>query len=375
MRAAVSAGLSASTWAVAIVAAGALLHGGGDGVAFRDGAGGEGDFPEDFGDHGAFVGDDIADSAGSDDEDFVHDDGWRKGWGIRPGWQGGRSPAMRRGGAGAPGGFFPTTFGSHGVFFPASLSPDSNTLFPHENPPIHPQIRRRRGFTLLEMVIVLGIIAMIMGGAIFAMRGIGEAGQADAGEVRHQSVPLRPEFLQDQQGPLSRAPRRAFKALVDRARRCPRSIRIRGAAITSTVSRARSTTPSRKSSASATTARKAPKMTSTARNCSPRAGFTLLEIVIVLAIASLVMGGAVGLMMFSSDEQALRKASGEIELLAKRARTTAILQQTPYALEFREGIVRMMPLAQAGREEKKTAGGHRIGGEPEDETVAATAGN
>ena len=29
-----------------------------------------------------------------------------------------------------------------------------------------------RGFTLLEMVIVLGIIAMIMGGAIFAMRGI-----------------------------------------------------------------------------------------------------------------------------------------------------------------------------------------------------------
>jgi general secretion pathway protein G len=38
----------------------------------------------------------------------------------------------------------------------------------------HPsaKIRRRRGFTLLEMVIVLGIIAMIMGGAIFAMRGI-----------------------------------------------------------------------------------------------------------------------------------------------------------------------------------------------------------
>ena len=40
---------------------------------------------------------------------------------------------------------------------------------------IHPSrahIRRRAGFTLLEMVIVLGIIAMIMGGAIFAMRGI-----------------------------------------------------------------------------------------------------------------------------------------------------------------------------------------------------------
>lgn len=36
--------------------------------------------------------------------------------------------------------------------------------------------RVRSGFTLLEMVIVLGIIAMIMGGAIFAMRGI--TGQA-----------------------------------------------------------------------------------------------------------------------------------------------------------------------------------------------------
>lgn len=35
--------------------------------------------------------------------------------------------------------------------------------------------RSRSGFTLLEMVIVLGIIAMILGGAIFAMRGIGDA--------------------------------------------------------------------------------------------------------------------------------------------------------------------------------------------------------
>jgi len=38
-----------------------------------------------------------------------------------------------------------------------------------------PARKSRSGFTLLEMVIVLGIIAMILGGAIFAMRGIGEA--------------------------------------------------------------------------------------------------------------------------------------------------------------------------------------------------------
>lgn len=36
---------------------------------------------------------------------------------------------------------------------------------------------RRSGFTLLEMVIVLGIIAMITGGAIFSMRKIGNSGK------------------------------------------------------------------------------------------------------------------------------------------------------------------------------------------------------
>ena len=95
-----------------------------------------------------------------------------------------------------------------------------------------------------------------------------------------------------------------------------------------------------------------------------------MEIVVVLAIAAILMGGAVSMMVFSSDERLLRDASGEVEVLAKRARMTAILQQTPYALEFREGVVRMMPLAQAGQDEKKTAGGHRIGGEP----VVQTAG-
>jgi prepilin-type N-terminal cleavage/methylation domain-containing protein len=105
-------------------------------------------------------------------------------------------------------------------------------------------------------------------------------------------------------------------------------------------------------------------MTSAAKTSSRPRGFTLLEIVIVLAIAAVVMGGAVGLMVYSSDERVLRNASGEIELLAKRARTTAILLQTPYALEFREGIVKLMPLAEAGRDEKRTVGGRKIGGEP-----------
>lgn len=36
-----------------------------------------------------------------------------------------------------------------------------------------PTFRRNSGFTLLEMVIVLGIIAMILGGAIYSMNKIG----------------------------------------------------------------------------------------------------------------------------------------------------------------------------------------------------------
>ncbi len=104
-------------------------------------------------------------------------------------------------------------------------------------------------------------------------------------------------------------------------------------------------------------------MTSAARTNKRRQGFSLLEIVMVLALAAIIMGGALGMMTYASDEHALRNTSGAIELLAKRARTTAILKQTPYALEFRQGSVRMLPLAEAGRDEQTTAGGHHIGGE------------
>lgn len=86
-----------------------------------------------------------------------------------------------------------------------------------------------------------------------------------------------------------------------------------------------------------------------------RGGFTLLEIVIVLALAAMILAGAVGAMIYSSDERALKSASSEIESLAKRARIISILHQTPYALEFREGVVYLLPFAQAGMEEKKSS--------------------
>ena len=89
-------------------------------------------------------------------------------------------------------------------------------------------------------------------------------------------------------------------------------------------------------------------MTSTVkRTFDPKPGLTLLEIVIVLVIGTLMIGGVAGIMAFSSDEYALKKASREVESLAKRARTTAVLKQSPYALEFTPGMVRLMPLAEA----------------------------
>jgi prepilin-type N-terminal cleavage/methylation domain-containing protein len=88
-------------------------------------------------------------------------------------------------------------------------------------------------------------------------------------------------------------------------------------------------------------------MTLTAKRCKSRRAFTLLEIVIALVLSALVMAGAVGLLKISNDEHALKKASRELEGLAKRARLSAVLKQTPYALVFREGEVAMMPWAEA----------------------------
>jgi len=104
-------------------------------------------------------------------------------------------------------------------------------------------------------------------------------------------------------------------------------------------------------------------MISAVRTCDHRRGFTLIEIVMVLAIATMLLGGAVAFMVFRTDERALRNASGEFRLLAKRARTITTRRQTPYAPEFRPGSSRCLPIAEAGQDESKTALGHTIGGE------------
>lgn len=87
----------------------------------------------------------------------------------------------------------------------------------------------------------------------------------------------------------------------------------------------------------------------------------------VLSLAALLFGGAIGVIIYSSEGRALRDTSGEIELLAKRARTMSILKQAPYAIEFREDSVRLLPFAQAGQIEKQNSR-FRSSGVTEDES-------
>ncbi|MBB5352252.1 prepilin-type N-terminal cleavage/methylation domain-containing protein [Haloferula luteola] len=90
-------------------------------------------------------------------------------------------------------------------------------------------------------------------------------------------------------------------------------------------------------------------MTSAVRRTSDRrpGGFTLLEIIIVLALSVMIIGGAAGMMYFNRDEARLNNAVGEVEVLAKRARSLATLQQKPYALEFTAHQVNLLPYAEA----------------------------
>jgi prepilin-type N-terminal cleavage/methylation domain-containing protein len=95
---------------------------------------------------------------------------------------------------------------------------------------------------------------------------------------------------------------------------------------------------------------------------SRNTGFTLLEIVIVLILIGLIIGGSIATLAFSSSERILRNQSGEIELLAKKARTAAILRQTPYVIEFHPDFIKLLPLSATMNNERTTALGNAIGG-------------
>jgi general secretion pathway protein G len=81
-------------------------------------------------------------------------------------------------------------------------------------------VRPRSGFTLLEMVIVLGIIAMILGGAIFAMRGIGDAAKLRQVEADFSSLASALEMYKLNAGQYPTTPQ-GLKALQDKPTSTP----------------------------------------------------------------------------------------------------------------------------------------------------------
>jgi general secretion pathway protein G len=78
-----------------------------------------------------------------------------------------------------------------------------------------------KGFTLLEMVIVLGIIAMIMGGAIFVMKNISDSGAITVVDGDFASIDNALQAYRNNAGNFPSG-QQGLKALVDKPTSSPR---------------------------------------------------------------------------------------------------------------------------------------------------------
>jgi len=76
-------------------------------------------------------------------------------------------------------------------------------------------LARRGGFTLLEMVIVLGIIALILGAAITFSGGIGEAARDQAAQAKMREIAAKLEAYHLSAG-MYPTEQQGLKALVER---------------------------------------------------------------------------------------------------------------------------------------------------------------
>jgi prepilin-type N-terminal cleavage/methylation domain-containing protein len=88
--------------------------------------------------------------------------------------------------------------------------------------------------------------------------------------------------------------------------------------------------------------------TTTGQSLRQRRGFTLLEMVFVLALIGIAMGGAIACFGVSSSERHLKGAAKDVELLTQKARAVSLIQQIPYAITVTDGHLRMGPLVEAG---------------------------
>ncbi len=86
----------------------------------------------------------------------------------------------------------------------------------------------------------------------------------------------------------------------------------------------------------------------------------------VLIIIGLIAAGSIATVVLTSSERTLRNQSSEIEMLAKKARTAAILHQKPYAIVFHTNSIELLPLTQTNDYELTTAMGNEIGGSSSD---------
>ena len=100
-------------------------------------------------------------------------------------------------------------------------------------------------------------------------------------------------------------------------------------------------------------------------------GFTLLEMVIVLALIGLAMGGAMTLFIVTSSERQLKSSAADLELLSKKARSIAMVQQRPYAITFFENSARLSPLAEAGYTDEELEARLELEQEAMDDGMAA----
>jgi type II secretory pathway pseudopilin PulG len=83
----------------------------------------------------------------------------------------------------------------------------------------------------------------------------------------------------------------------------------------------------------------------------PGGGFTLVELVITIAIIMLILGAAVMSMGSLTNERRLREVTAELKDFAKKARAQAIVEQRAFQIEFQQTFFRVQALQQVGDEE------------------------
>ncbi|MGD1978441.1 MAG: prepilin-type N-terminal cleavage/methylation domain-containing protein [Akkermansiaceae bacterium] len=77
-----------------------------------------------------------------------------------------------------------------------------------------------------------------------------------------------------------------------------------------------------------------------------RRGFTLIEMIVVLAITAMVVGTSIYMVSAPRVEEEIREAHSGIEDLVLRARAMAYSYQQPFVVEITNSEARLMPFAQ-----------------------------